>query len=184
MSSPPLADWYDHRGSAGMSTLRQPSRAMPIDYKTALVRANLTILYIFVTVLSTGPQLQQRRISNTQDRTSTTIISLERASATARARPEEKGQAQSRREPWTMGFFNMDKKPLSTPEEDYAHGMYHDIIRVASVGKGRKLIAINVAGRAWSVEELRHKSEDLHSLWWVCVKNAIDSQQKASNGTG
>jgi len=26
------------------------------------------------------------------------------------------------------GFFNMDKKPLSTPEEDYAHGMYHDTL--------------------------------------------------------
>ncbi|MCJ1341351.1 54S ribosomal protein L4 mitochondrial [Bachmanniomyces sp. S44760] len=44
------------------------------------------------------------------------------------------------------GFFK-DKKALSTPEEDYAHG------------------------RPWSVEELRQKSwEDLHSLWWVCVK--------------
>ena len=28
-----------------------------------------------------------------------------------------------------------------------------------------------ILGRPWAVEELRHKSwEDLHSLWWVCVK--------------
>lgn len=44
-------------------------------------------------------------------------------------------------------FFYDKEKALLTPEEEGKHG------------------------RSWSVEELRHKSwEDLHSLWWVCVK--------------
>ncbi|KAI0548786.1 mitochondrial 39-S ribosomal protein L47 (MRP-L47)-domain-containing protein [Xylaria curta] len=44
-------------------------------------------------------------------------------------------------------FFYSKDKALLTPEEDTEHG------------------------RGWVVEELRHKSwEDLHKLWWVCVK--------------
>ncbi|KAI5783879.1 mitochondrial 39-S ribosomal protein L47 (MRP-L47)-domain-containing protein [Peziza echinospora] len=45
------------------------------------------------------------------------------------------------------GFFMAGKKVLPTPEEDHKHG------------------------RAWSVEELRRKNwDDLHKLWWLCVK--------------
>jgi len=44
-------------------------------------------------------------------------------------------------------FFHSKDKLLLKPEETSEHG------------------------RAWTVEELRHKSwEDLHKLWWVCVK--------------
>jgi len=45
------------------------------------------------------------------------------------------------------GFFNTDKTAMSSPEEELAHG------------------------RAWTYAELNYKSfEDLHSLYWVCVK--------------
>ncbi|KAI0152215.1 MRP-L47-domain-containing protein [Hypoxylon sp. NC0597] len=54
-------------------------------------------------------------------------------------------------------FFYSKDKLLLTPEEDSQHG------------------------RGWSVEELRHKSwEDLHKLWWVCIKeqNRIATARK------
>ncbi|OTA97298.1 hypothetical protein M434DRAFT_392013 [Hypoxylon sp. CO27-5] len=54
-------------------------------------------------------------------------------------------------------FFYSKDKLLLTPEEDSEHG------------------------RGWTVEELRHKSwEDLHKLWWVCIKeqNRIATARK------
>lgn len=54
-------------------------------------------------------------------------------------------------------FFYDKEKLLLTPTEDAEHG------------------------RAWTVEELRHKSwDDLHRLWWVCVKeqNRIATARK------
>ncbi|KAF8464034.1 mitochondrial 39-S ribosomal protein L47 (MRP-L47)-domain-containing protein [Kalaharituber pfeilii] len=54
------------------------------------------------------------------------------------------------------GFFKAKDTVLPTPEDDHKHG------------------------RAWSVEELRRKSwEDLHKLWWTCVKerNIMFTQQ-------
>ncbi|GLA25954.1 54S ribosomal protein L4 mitochondrial [Aspergillus niger] len=45
------------------------------------------------------------------------------------------------------GFFPTDRTALSTPTYDIE------------------------CGRSWSIQELREKSwDDLHSLWWVCVK--------------
>ena len=40
--------------------------------------------------------------------------------------------------------------------------------------------ADSIIGRAWTAEELRHKSwEDIQKLWWVCVKerNIMDTQK-------
>ena len=60
-------------------------------------------------------------------------------------------------------FFYGKEKLLLTPEEDAQHG------------------------RAWIVEELRHKSwEDLHRLWWVCVKeqNRIATHRREKQNMG
>ena len=55
------------------------------------------------------------------------------------------------------GFFNAARDPLLTPEDLHAHG------------------------RGWSVQELRLKGwDDLHRLWWVCVKevNRINTYEE------
>ena len=53
-------------------------------------------------------------------------------------------------------FFNEEREVLQTP------------------------VAVNAHGRAWSVAELRLRDwDDLHKLWWVCVKegNRINTME-------
>lgn len=60
------------------------------------------------------------------------------------------------------GFFNKNRKALSTRE---------DVIGTGMLGPQVQFNRLIGAGRPWTVEELRHKSwEDLHSLWYICCK--------------
>jgi len=78
----------------------------------------------------------------------------------------------------TRWRLSMSDEPLPQPvprselppiETDPDHGLWEFFA-------DRKMIARAPAeeakhGRSWTVEELRHKSwDDLHRLWWVCVK--------------
>ena len=62
--------------------------------------------------------------------------------------PARRSQVQVDEDHGLWGFFNKERSPLQTPEQLHAHG------------------------RAWTVQELRHKSwDDLHRLWWLCIKD-------------
>ncbi|KAL9058442.1 MAG: hypothetical protein Q9162_001737 [Coniocarpon cinnabarinum] len=71
--------------------------------------------------------------------------------------PLERSPVETAEDHGLWGFFGDERQALATPEDDAAHG------------------------RAWTVPELRRKSwEDLHALWWICMKerNRIATSSK------
>ena len=73
---------------------------------------------------------------------------------------------------------SVSEEPLPKPvpkekqppiETDPNHGLWQFFQDRETVAQGPEVD--NQHGRGWLVPELRHKSwEDLHRLWWVCVK--------------
>ncbi|KAK4193934.1 mitochondrial 39-S ribosomal protein L47 (MRP-L47)-domain-containing protein [Podospora australis] len=125
------------------------------------------------------PQLVVSKIQTAPLSTTATLLKRHKYLGARDNKDHNKKRGESAlRRTGTRWRLSMSDEPLPKPvpkselpavETDPNHGLWEFFASRTTVAATPEEDAKH--GRGWAVEELRHKSwDDLHKLWWVCVK--------------